>query len=191
VGVLEFYREEKVPNLKHTNEVIVAYVTTGARIHLYKYLDRLQDKVLYLDTDSILYVQKESKPTLIETGDHLGDMTNELKMGEYIDEFISGGPKNYAYRVCRRNAPQLPKTVCKIRGITLNYTASQLVNFNVIRERILTGEPATVNVHTDKKIKRKRRTEGGGSGGGGGACVSLITEPEDKYIESHFLRDAG
>jgi hypothetical protein len=71
----KFIEEEKVPNLKHINEVKGAYVTTGTRIHLYKYLDRLQDKVLYLDSNSILYVQKESEPSLIEIGDHLGDMT--------------------------------------------------------------------------------------------------------------------
>jgi len=35
------YGEEKdVPNLHHTNELIGAYVTTGARIQLYRYLDR-------------------------------------------------------------------------------------------------------------------------------------------------------
>jgi hypothetical protein len=76
-------------------------------------------------------------------------------MGEYIDEFVRGGPKNYAYRVCRRNALQLPKIVCKVRGITLNYTASQLVNFNVICEMILTGEPATVNVHTQEDKEKE------------------------------------
>jgi len=32
--------EEHVPNLRHTNEVIGAYVTACARIHLYRYLDR-------------------------------------------------------------------------------------------------------------------------------------------------------
>jgi hypothetical protein len=32
--------------------------------------------------------------------------------------------------------------------------ATQLVNFKVIRETNLTGEPAAVNVHTDNKIKR-------------------------------------
>jgi len=26
-------------------------------------------------------------------------MTSELKPGEYIQEFVSGGPKNYAYKV--------------------------------------------------------------------------------------------
>jgi hypothetical protein len=38
----KFIEEEKITNLKHTNEVIGAYFTTGSRIHLYKYLDRLQ-----------------------------------------------------------------------------------------------------------------------------------------------------
>ena len=39
--------EENVPNLPHTNEVIGAYVTAGARIHLYGFLDRLQEKAIY------------------------------------------------------------------------------------------------------------------------------------------------
>jgi hypothetical protein len=43
--------EEKVPNLRHITEVRVAYVTAGARIHLYKNLDSLQQRALYCDTD--------------------------------------------------------------------------------------------------------------------------------------------
>jgi hypothetical protein len=54
-----FIAEEKVPSLGHTNEVIGAYVTAGARIHLYGYLDRLQERALYCDTDSVLYVQPD------------------------------------------------------------------------------------------------------------------------------------
>ena len=37
-----FIQEEDISNLRHTNEVIGAYVTAGARLHLYKYLDRLR-----------------------------------------------------------------------------------------------------------------------------------------------------
>jgi len=36
-----FMAEEQIPSLRHTHEVIGAYVTTGARLHLYSYLDRL------------------------------------------------------------------------------------------------------------------------------------------------------
>jgi hypothetical protein len=30
--------------------------------------------------------------------------------------------------------------VCKVRGITLNYSASQLVNFDVMKDMILRGD---------------------------------------------------
>jgi len=39
--------EERVPNLRHTNEVIGAYVTSGARLHLYRYLERLGERAIY------------------------------------------------------------------------------------------------------------------------------------------------
>jgi hypothetical protein len=123
----------------------------------------------------VIYIQKESEPQLVACGDNLGDMTNELRPGEYIEEFVSGGPNNYAYRVVRGN------TVCKIRGISLNYTSSQLVSFDIIRHMVLNGRPDHVlTVHTDKKIKRKK-TDGGG--------VAIVTEAEDKiYRVSFFTR---
>jgi len=69
-------------------------------------------------------------------------MSSELRSTDYVSEFVSGVPKN---TVTGRAA-----TVCKVRGITLNYNAKQLVNFDVINSMILgTGEP-TVNVHTEK-----------------------------------------
>jgi hypothetical protein len=90
-----FAEDEKIPNLRHTNGVIGAYVTAGARIYLYRNLDRLQDRAIYCDTGSVIYIQNESEPPLIECGDKLGDMTHELHPGEYTQEFASGGPKNY------------------------------------------------------------------------------------------------
>jgi hypothetical protein len=44
-------------------------------------------------------VQPNVGPQVIETGDKLWDMNSELKPSEVILEFVSGGPKNYAYRV--------------------------------------------------------------------------------------------
>jgi hypothetical protein len=115
---------------------------------------------------------------MIECGDSLGSMQNELESEEYIEEFVSGGPKNYAYTVVSSTKPA--KTVCKVRGITLNYNASKLVNFDVIRKMVLNGGPRdVVTVHTDRKIKRKRK-------GGGG--VSIVTEAEDKIYRISFLK---
>jgi len=174
--------EEDVPSLRHANEVMGAYVTAGARIHLYRYLDRLQEKAIYCDTDSVIYIQPKDEPSLIETGDKVGDMTSELRPSESISEFVSGGPKNYAYKIVTEGKEE-EKTVCKVRGITLNYSASKLVNFENIRDMILRTRydepPTVVNVHTEKKIKRKRT---------GGGLVAIVTEPEDKNYRISFYK---
>ena len=105
-------------------------------------------------------------------------MTSELKPCEYISEYVSGGPKNYAYRT-HNTETGAEATVCKVRGITLNYSASQLVNFEAMKQLILQGtETDTVQVHTSRKIKRKRDD----------GRVRIVTEPEDKTYRVSFLK---
>ena len=71
------------------------------------------------------------------------------------------------------------KTACNYRGIKLNYLASKLVNFKVIRAMIFVhGEPV-FNVHTQHKIKRKRRACG---------TVATMSEPEIKKYRISFLK---
>ena len=77
------------------NIVIAAFTTAYARLKLYDLLDLLQERVLYYDTDSVIYVHEPGKPDP-PLGNYLGDLTDELN-GDYITTFISGGPKNYAY----------------------------------------------------------------------------------------------
>jgi len=64
--------EEDVPNLRHSNDVIGAYVTAGVRIHHYRYLGRLRENAMYCDTDSVIYIQPRGEPPLIETGTNWG-----------------------------------------------------------------------------------------------------------------------
>ena len=67
-----------------------------------------------------------------------------------------------------------------MRGITLNYKASQLVNLETIKDLVLNGRlNSTVTVRTDKKIKRKRFD---------GACVLILTKPEDKIYRVFFFK---
>ena len=73
-------------------------MTAGACLNLYTYLDRLEERAIYCDTVSVVYVQPREGPALDETGDNLGAMTSELKPTEFMEEFVSGGPKNYAYK---------------------------------------------------------------------------------------------
>ena len=72
------------------------------------------------------------------------------------------------------------KTVYKVRGITLNYKASKLVNFETIKDLVLNGRSnSTVAVHNDKKTKRKIIDC---------ACLLIVTEPEDKIYRVSFFK---
>jgi len=69
-----------------------------------------------------------------------------------------------------------------VRGITLNYSASQLVNFEKIKAMILgRDEKETITVHTQRKSKRKRGKDGDGR-------VNIISEPEDKTLRVSFFK---
>ena len=160
VGIMAVYHRGEGPNLRHTNEVIGAYVTAGARIHLYGYLDRLQMRMLYCDTDSVIYIQPIAEIPLVKTGDCPGAITSELKPGFHIEEFVSGGPKNYAYRIVNPVTGTREK-VCKVRGITLNYKSSQTVNFDVIKAVELRGDIQRRSVFIlSTKLSTRGRTVG-------------------------------
>ena len=103
----------------------------------------------------MIYIQPTAEPRLFKTGDCLGAMKSEFKPDFHIEEFVSGGPKNYAYRIVDPVTGN-GETVCKVRGITLNYSSSQTVNFDIIKALVLRGDDTkTVTVHTECKIKRK------------------------------------
>ena len=133
--------EEFIEPDKKTNIVIAAFTTAYARLKLYDLLDLLQERVLYYDTDSVIYVHEPCKPDP-PLGDYLGDLTDELDPGDYITTFISGGPKNYAYLT--NNG----KTETKIRGITLNYDATKKINVDVMRHLV----DSHVNGHNEEKV---------------------------------------
>ena len=121
-------QENVVPSNK-TNIFIASFTTAWARLKLYEALDVLQERVLYYDTDSVIYRWKPGQPS-IPTGDYLGQMTDELQ-GDFITEFLSGGAKNYAYRTKKG------KSECKVRGFTLNVRGKEVLNFDTIKTNIL------------------------------------------------------
>jgi len=114
-------------------------------------------------------------------GDRLDDISSELNPCEYISEYVSEGPKNYAYQT-HNTETGAEATVCKVRGITLNNNASHLVNFEGMKQMILRGtETDTVAVHTAHKIKRERCRDDDGR-------IRIVTEPEDNTYRVSFLK---
>ncbi|KAJ8940769.1 hypothetical protein NQ318_000862, partial [Aromia moschata] len=69
--------------------------------------------------------------------------------------FVSGGPKKYAYRVFSTRDKE-ERVVCKVKGISLNYAASQLVNFEIIKSMILEPMSAGPVSITSRNILRTK-----------------------------------
>jgi len=142
-----------------TNVALAAFTTCQGRIHLYKYMKLLGERLLYTDTDCIIFMANSLNPHLDPpVGHYLGDLTSELQPGEFIVEFVSSGPKSYSFLTNRG------RQVCHLRGFTLNYKNSRLINFEVMRDMVLNQKiqnnpylktVATVN---ENKITRNKFT---------------------------------
>ncbi|XP_076873809.1 uncharacterized protein LOC143523314 isoform X1 [Brachyhypopomus gauderio] len=107
------------------NVFLGAFTTAHARLELYNLMDRLGDRLLYSDTDSVIFVSREGdwEPPL---GPYLGDLTDEIGGGDYITEFCSGGPKTYGYLTAGG------KTCMKAKGITLNSENSKVIRLDTL-----------------------------------------------------------
>ena len=135
-----------------TNVIIAAFTTAWARLKLYDLMAKLGPRVLYHDTDSCIHVQREGEwePPL---GNYLGDLTDELDQGDFIQTFVSAGPKNYTYKTNQG------KTVCKVRGITLHHNALKVVNHDTLKELVQSKEEKEVLVRESHKIVRDTKTK--------------------------------
>ena len=102
------------------NIFIALFTTAIARLKLYEALDVLQQRVLYYDTDSVIYKSKPDDEKL-PLGKFLGQFTDEIG-GDFIDEFGSAGPKSYSYRT---NAN---KTDCKSKGLKNTHAVREVLN---------------------------------------------------------------
>ena len=124
------------------NIAVASYVTAWARLKLFEKLierDTIRPhSILYYDTDSIYFIEKECDPK-IEIGSFLGDLTDEVtdKYGEGAKciKFVSLGAKNYAYVIEKSNGEI--KTEYKCKGISLTSKAHEIINFeNIVKQAI-------------------------------------------------------
>ena len=113
--------------------------------------------------------QKWKQATIWVTSNEL----EEFGSGTFIEEFVSGGQKNYAFSVFSPSTGQCT-TKCKVINVTLNYENSKVVNFTTLRDMIL-KDAVQMHVHNPKKFKRKH----------GGVAVS---EPETKEYKVVFMK---
>ena len=138
-----FYTEEQQLHIgsNDNNLVLGAFVTCYNSLKLLEEMQKIGDRVLYYDTDSIIFVSKnnEYEP---ELGDYLGEFSNEIKgpNGNHIVEFVSSGPKNYAYK------SDNGRTFCKIKGFAVNFAASEKLNFDSMKDIVVQKKFDTIEV---------------------------------------------
>ena len=136
------YKQDCQPEDNKTNIYLATFTTCWARLKLYSVLEKLDKRVLYYDTDSVIYVSRPGQYDHL--GDYLGELTDELEAGEHIIEFVSCGPKNYGYKTNKN------KETCKVRGFTLNYTNSQLINFESVKHIVTDPKSWLPKHHCDQ-----------------------------------------
>ena len=131
-----------------TNVSIAALVTSYARMRLYKVMEKLGDRLMYVDTDSIIFISREGQWEP-ELGNYLGEFTNEIDPsdGEYIVEACCAGPKNYSLKF------NTGKTKSTVKGINLHHVASVTIDYESIKDVVCNDQSKQLHV---KQLKFTR-----------------------------------
>ena len=120
---------------KAANVTVGIFTCAYGRLILFDYMQRVGlQNVLYFDTDSIIFLQQNidcpSEPDKL-LGSALGALTDELDAGDYIVEFVCGGPKHYMYRT----KDGVTKVV--IKGIKITSASEKIITFERLRDMVL------------------------------------------------------
>ena len=136
-------------SLKTGNVIVASFVTAYARLELFNLIDKLQKKVLYFDTDSVIYLCAEGDEA-VKTGNYLGQLTNELSCDEWITHFCSTGPKSYSY------ITNLNNEIVHIKGFSLNNKAvKEKLNF-ISLHSCLENKNKIIEIKYEDKITRDK-----------------------------------
>jgi hypothetical protein len=133
-------RNIKHPNLHNTYLPVAAFVTAYGRLKLWRECHKLGKRVLYYDTDSIMYTDEPidcpgGVGYQIPTGNCLGDWETEdleSKNGGLV-KYVAPGPKTYA--IVAANG----KTVIKLKGACIKLAHEKLINYETMKAMVLEG----------------------------------------------------
>jgi lipopolysaccharide biosynthesis glycosyltransferase len=137
------------PNPK-ANIFIAAFTTAHARLHLYDAVQKLDDRVLYMDTDSVVFTSVPNSDNWVpELDNYLGGWTDEVK-GDQITKFTTCGPKNYACETYNSRKGVTTSTM-KIKGVRQTMKTSAILTPGTLNEQ--------VDLYTNKKRNHSQEGE--------------------------------
>ena len=147
---------ENVNTLQYTypvcnNLVIASYITSYARLYLYQAFECVDDQfcIAYCDTDSIIFSGSTSDLPL---GEDLGQFKSEIPPGFLIQEFLSLGPKNYAFKMRNEANGHIVETK-KIRGLKQDAINQHNLTFDRMKEMLYTNQHDFISQHTFTRAK--------------------------------------
>jgi hypothetical protein len=122
---------------------VAAYVSAWGRIVLWEQLNKLGERVLYHDTDSVIF-EHSSHGYNIPEGWFLGEWENETP-GKVIVEFVGVAPKTYGYITTSLSDGTIHPPVIKCKGFSLNSKNQEAIDFNAYID-IVQGKSPGVSV---------------------------------------------
>ena len=86
---MEYKQSEEFEELSNkTNVIISAFCSAYTHVKLWKMMNRLGNRVLYHDRDSIIYTYK-SQEWIPPTGEYLGDLMDELSCSKKVEKDVN------------------------------------------------------------------------------------------------------
>jgi len=114
-----------------SNLALAAHVTAWGAIVLWDEMNKLGNRVIYHDTDSIVY-EYDSEKYNIEEGKYLGEWEDETG-GKPIVRFVSTGPKTYAYGYLEKSKlPLTEDTLIKFNNTKTDYVIDNQELYEII-----------------------------------------------------------
>jgi len=176
---------EKVENktaLMTTNLALAGFTTANARLRLYKELYKLDDRVIYCDTDSIIYEYRKDEYNVVE-GDCLGEWELEeykekvngkkIKHEGNLKEVYALAPKTYGVKTLSGYSSY------KCKGITLNSGNKEHFNYERLKD-LIAGSHKTIITYSDDFIKDTKT---------GNIYTKMHVEKETNFNENEFKRN--
>lgn len=143
----------------NTNIYLAVFTTAYARMRLYNLIKQVEDRFVYCDTDSVIFEKSPNESENLKIGKFLGDLTSELKSDEIITDFVSGGPKVYAFKTNKNRCVVKIKgfQLCKANSATFSFENLKKVVENYVTNNI-NEETGRVNIRKDFIDSKKLRS---------------------------------
>lgn len=136
-------RASSNPNLHDSYIPAGLFVPAYGRLMLYEQMSKLGKRVLYHDTDSIIYIYDPTEDYNIPTSDIWGDWEEEDDSKIGIESFTAIAPKSYGYRLANG------KEKTKFKGVSVKHAHKDVINLKTMEDMVAAhwrNEELIVNV---------------------------------------------